>query len=140
MPSKSAEDSRKGACRRFQNGSCAVLLALNFKIQNYKTLRSIWSFVLKHAIPPMRFCTFTKSPRKWGVGKRDPRRVSALSWGGPRRILDIQKCFPRRPQRPPIDVGRRLEEVTAESRFLLPFSSNIALFDVGRALEVTLDT
>ena len=48
--------------------------------------------------------------------------------------------FPRRPQRPPIDVGRRLEEVTAESRFLLPLSSNIALFDVGRALEVTLDT
>ena len=61
---KSAEDSRKSACRRLQNGSCAVLLALNFNIQIYKTLKPIWSFLFENAIAPMRFGTFTKPPRK----------------------------------------------------------------------------
>ena len=36
--------------------------------------------------------------------------------------------------------GRRLEEETAESRFVQHLSANIAISDVGRALEVTLDT
>ena len=52
----------------------------------------------------------------------------------------MQQFFPRRPQRPQIDAGRRLEEETAESRLVLPLSSHIALFDVGRALVLTLDT
>ena len=90
---KSAEDSRKSACRRLQNGSCAVLLALNSNIQIYRTLLPIWSFLFENAIAPMRFCTFTKPPRKYGVRKRDPRRLSTLSWGRPRRILGSQKLF-----------------------------------------------
>ena len=64
---KSAEYSRKSACRRLQNGSCAVLLALNSKIQIYKTLPPIWSFLFDKAIAPMRLGTFTKPPRKLGV-------------------------------------------------------------------------
>ena len=52
MLPKSAQNSRKSACRRLQNGSCAVLLALNFDILIHKTLVSIWSFVIVNAIAP----------------------------------------------------------------------------------------
>ena len=64
---KSAEDSHKSACRRFQNGSYAVLLALTFKIHIYKTLQPILPFLVDTAIIPMLFGTFTTPPRKLGV-------------------------------------------------------------------------
>ena len=61
-------------------------------------------------------------------------------WGRPRISPGSQKAAQRKPQRPPNDVGRRLEEETAESRFVQHLSTNIVISDVGRALEVTLDT
>ena len=81
-----------------------------------------------------------KIAEKVGSRKKRPETGLRALLGGSEKDSRYSKVFPRRPQRPPIDVGRRLEEVTAESRFLLPLSSNIAIFDVGRALEVTLDT
>ena len=69
-----------------------------------------------------------------------PYEALGTFWGRLRRSLGSQEAARRKPKRPPNEVGMRLEEETAESRFLQPLSSNIAIFDVGRALEVTLDT
>ena len=70
---KSTRDIRKSACRRFQNVSCAVLLAFNFNIHECKTLPPILPLLLEHEIGPIRFGTFAKPPRKKGVWKKRPQ-------------------------------------------------------------------
>ena len=95
---------------------------------------------IENAIAPMRFGTFTKTAEKVGSRKKRPETALGTLLGASEKESRFATVFPRRPQRPPIDVGRRLEEETADSRFLQPLSSHIALFDVGRALEVTLGT
>ena len=75
------------------------------------------------------------------VKVRDLSRGASSDFRGrPRRSPGSQEAARRQPSRLPNDVGRRLEKETAESRFLQHLSANIAISDVGRALEVTLDT
>ena len=71
----------------------------------------------------------------WG-----PYGAPGVFWARPKRSLGSQEAARRKPNRPPNDVGRRLEEETAESRCVQSLSTNIAILYVGRALELTLDT
>ena len=57
-------------------------------------------------------------------------------WGRPRRSPGRQKAVRGKPQRPPNDRGRRLEEEGAESRFIQHLSAHIAICGVGGTLEV----
>ena len=61
-------------------------------------------------------------------------------WGRPRRSPGRQKADRRKPQRPPNERGRRLEEEGAESRFIQHLSAHIAICDVERTLEVRRGT
>ena len=81
-----------------------------------------------------------KIAEKVGSLKQRPETALGALLGASEKESRYSKVFSKEAQRPPIDVGRRLEEVTADSRFLPPLSSNISIFDVGRALEGTLET
>ena len=61
-------------------------------------------------------------------------------WGRPRRSPGRQQAVRGKPQRPPNDRGKRLEEEGAESRFIQHLSAHIAICDVGGTLEVTRGT
>ncbi len=76
------------------------------------------------------------------MGKLKQRLQTVLGafLGRPRRNLGFQEAARRKPKRPPNDVGRRLEEDTAEYRLLQHILAKIAFCDVGGALEITLGT
>ena len=77
---------------------------------------------------------------KVGSLRKRPETALDALLGASEKESRCAKVFSRRPQRFPIDVGRRLEEETADARFVQPLSSNIVIFAVGRVLEVTLGT
>ena len=73
------------------------------------------------------------------LNKKAQTIIGALL-GAPQKEPRCSKVFLWKPKRPPNDVGRRLEEDRAEYRCSQHFLPNIAIFEVGRALEVMLGT
>ena len=71
-----------------------------------------------------------------GSTQRSPRRLSALASERPKRTRSTSKPTRRKPNRPPNDAGRRFKEERADSRFMLHLLANIAICDVGKALEL----
>ena len=72
-----------------------------------------------------------KTAEEVGSLKKRPQTALDALLGASEKESRFPKVL-RKPKRPPNDVGRRLEEETAESRFMQHLFTNIAIFDVGR--------
>ena len=72
-----------------------------------------------------------KTAEEVGSLKKRPQTALDALLGASEKESRFPTVFLRKPKRPPNDVGRRLEEETAESRFVQHLSANIAIVDVG---------
>ena len=72
--------------------------------------------------------------------KKRPQTALGALFGASEKHFRFSKLSPRRPRRPPNEVGRRLEEETPKSRFVQHLFANITILEVGRALDARLDT
>ena len=81
-----------------------------------------------------------KNGEKVGSPKKRPQTALGALLGASEKHFRFSKLSPRRPRRPPNEVGRRLEEETPKSRFVQHVSANITILEVGRALDARLGT
>ena len=81
-----------------------------------------------------------KTAQEVGSLKKRPQTALGALLGASEKQFRFSKLSPRRPRRPPNEVGRRLEEETPKSRFVQHLFANITILEVGRALDARLDT
>ena len=79
-------------------------------------------------------------PPAAGAQRSSPQTAHGVFWRRLRRRLGSQQAARRKPKRPQNEVAKRLEEETVESRCMQHVSANIAISEVGRALEVRRGT